>query len=107
MQVSRWGNSLAVRLPAAVVEALGLQEGDEIAIEVADPRHFRVGRDPHRDAAFEALRILGWTRLASVSIAQRPTHAAHEQSILPRHQRAALRHDAVRSALGGRAHARC
>ncbi len=30
MQVAKWGNSLAVRLPAAVVEALGLKEGDEI-----------------------------------------------------------------------------
>ena len=27
MQVSKWGNSLAVRLPAAVVEALALKEG--------------------------------------------------------------------------------
>jgi antitoxin MazE len=36
MQVSRWGNSLAVRLPATVVDALGLREGDEI--EVADRR---------------------------------------------------------------------
>lgn len=35
MQVGRWGNRLAVRLPAAVVEALGLKEGDEIEIEVA------------------------------------------------------------------------
>ena len=61
MQVSRWGNSLAVRLPAAVVEALGLREGDEIAIEVADPRHFRVARDPGQSAALEALRALGWT----------------------------------------------
>jgi antitoxin MazE len=60
MQVSRWGNSLAVRLPAAVVEALGLKEGDEIAIEVADPRHFRVARDSRRDAALETLRTLGW-----------------------------------------------
>jgi hypothetical protein len=34
MQVSKWGNSLAVRLPAMVVEALGLKEGDEIAIDV-------------------------------------------------------------------------
>jgi len=32
MQVSRWGNSLAVRLPAAVVDALGLEEGDEIEL---------------------------------------------------------------------------
>jgi antitoxin MazE len=34
MQVAKWGNSLAVRLPAAVVEALKLQEGDEIEIHV-------------------------------------------------------------------------
>jgi antitoxin MazE len=61
MQVSRWGNSLAVRLPAAVVEALNLKEGDDITIEVADHRHFRVIRDPRRDEALEALRSLGWS----------------------------------------------
>jgi antitoxin MazE len=61
MQVSRWGNSLAVRLPAAVVEALGLKEGDEVAIEVAEPRRFRVARGTRRDEALETLRTLGWT----------------------------------------------
>jgi len=61
VQVSRWGNSLAVRLPAAVVEALNLREGDEITIEVADPRHFRITRDPRRDEALETLRTLGWS----------------------------------------------
>ena len=61
MQVSRWGNSLAVRLPAAVVEALGLKEGDDIAIEVAEPRRFRIARDTRRDEALETLRSLGWT----------------------------------------------
>jgi antitoxin MazE len=61
MQVSRWGNSLAVRLPAAVVEALGLKEGDEIAIEVAARRRFRIARDPRRNAALEVLRTLGWS----------------------------------------------
>lgn len=30
MQVSRWGNSLAVRLPAKLVAELGLEEGDEV-----------------------------------------------------------------------------
>lgn len=34
MQVSKWGNSLAVRLPKALVESLDLSEGD--AIEVVD-----------------------------------------------------------------------
>jgi antitoxin MazE len=42
MQVSKWGNSLAVRLPAAVVEALDLKEGDNIEIEVSGARHFEI-----------------------------------------------------------------
>jgi antitoxin MazE len=46
MQVSKWGNSLAVRLPAAVVEALALKEGDEIEIHVASARAFEVRRRP-------------------------------------------------------------
>jgi antitoxin MazE len=61
VQVSKWGNSLAVRLPAAIVEALSLREGDEIEIEVAGRRRFHVARDRRRDAALEALRNLGWT----------------------------------------------
>jgi antitoxin MazE len=40
MQVAKWGNSLAIRLPAAVVEALDLKEGDQIEIRVADSREF-------------------------------------------------------------------
>ena len=34
MQIGRWGNSLAVRLPKALVERFGLKEGDEIDSEV-------------------------------------------------------------------------
>jgi antitoxin MazE len=30
MKVSKWGNSLAIRLPAELVEKLGVKEGDEI-----------------------------------------------------------------------------
>jgi antitoxin MazE len=56
MQVSKWGNSLAVRLPAAVVEALGLKEGDEIEIRVAGERTFDVARDTRRSRALERIR---------------------------------------------------
>ena len=35
MQVSKWGNSLAVRLPTALVDALDLKEGDQIEIRIA------------------------------------------------------------------------
>lgn len=44
MQVSKWGNSLAVRLPASVVEVLGLKEGDDIEIHVVDAREFEIER---------------------------------------------------------------
>jgi antitoxin MazE len=58
MQVSKWGNSLAVRLPAAVVKALELKEGDEIEIGIKDSRSFEVGRDTRRLEALEAIRKL-------------------------------------------------
>jgi len=61
MQVSKWGNSLAVRLPAAVVEALDLKEGDEIEIAVADRRDFRISRDRSRARALEQLRQMKWS----------------------------------------------
>ena len=50
MQVAKWGNSLAIRLPVAVVEALELREGDEIEIHVADARQLGVARKPGRKA---------------------------------------------------------
>lgn len=34
MKVSRWGNSLAIRLPAEVVARLNLKEGDDIDIDM-------------------------------------------------------------------------
>lgn len=56
MQVSKWGNSLAIRLPAAVIKALRLKEGDEIEIHVADARHFGIARKPGREELLKRLR---------------------------------------------------
>ena len=56
MQVAKWGNSLAIRLPAAVVEALRLKDGDEIEIHVAGEREFAVGRKPRRQDFLNRLR---------------------------------------------------
>ncbi len=61
MQVSKWGNSLAIRLPAAVVEALHLKEGDEIEISVAGKREFHVARDRSKQRALEQLRQMKWS----------------------------------------------
>ena len=56
MLVAKWGNSLAVRLPAAVVEALELKEGDDIEIFVAGDRRFAVSRKPGREELLKRLR---------------------------------------------------
>ncbi len=56
MQVSRWGNGLAVRLPAVVVEALELKDGDEIEVHVADARTLGIARKPGRDELLKRLR---------------------------------------------------
>jgi antitoxin MazE len=56
MQVAKWGNSLAVRLPAAVVEVLELKEGDEIEIHVAERREFAIARKPGRGELLKRLR---------------------------------------------------
>jgi antitoxin MazE len=60
MQVAKWGNSLAVRLPKAVVDALELKEGDQIEITVAGERKFEVDRDFRREEALNRLRAMRW-----------------------------------------------
>jgi antitoxin MazE len=56
MQVSKWGNSLAVRLPTTVVEALGLKEGDQIEIHVAGKNSFEVARTASARELLKRLR---------------------------------------------------
>lgn len=56
MRVARWGNSLAIRLPRAVVEALELSEGDAVELHVAGARALEVGRAPDRRALIARLR---------------------------------------------------
>ena len=56
MQVARWGNSLAIRLPAAVVEALDLKEGDDIQVHVAGTGALEVEKTPSVQELLERLR---------------------------------------------------
>ncbi|MCC6870657.1 MAG: AbrB/MazE/SpoVT family DNA-binding domain-containing protein [Burkholderiales bacterium] len=56
MRVARWGNSLAIRLPAAVVESLELREGDQIEVVLADARTFAVRRAAGRRDLLARLR---------------------------------------------------
>ena len=56
MRIAKWGNSLAIRLPSAVIEALGLREGDDVQVHVLDTRDFAISRKPGRDELLKRLR---------------------------------------------------
>jgi antitoxin MazE len=59
MQIGRWGNSLAVRLPKALVDRLGLREGDEIDLAGLE-RAAEEGVRYRREKAIEAIRARAW-----------------------------------------------
>jgi antitoxin MazE len=56
MQVSKWGNSLAIRLPAAVVDALGLREGDDVMLHAAGKRSLEIEKMPGTKELLARLR---------------------------------------------------
>ena len=61
MRVSKWGNSLAVRLPKALVEDLGLKRGDVLEIVSATPECIAVAKDERRTLAVERMRARAWS----------------------------------------------
>jgi antitoxin MazE len=61
VQISKWGNSLAVRLPKETVDKLGLKEGDELKFFSDDDHSVLLTRDLTREEALKALRkYRGW-----------------------------------------------
>ena len=61
MQISKWGDSLAVRLPKALVEKMDLSAGDELNIVDVVERTLVVQKQDRRKAALERLASLNWT----------------------------------------------
>jgi antitoxin MazE len=62
MQVSKWGNSLAVRLPKALVEELGLKEGDELSVVAARNGAIEVEtKEDQRRRALDRMAARNWT----------------------------------------------
>lgn len=79
MQVAKWGNSLAVRIPAMVVTKLDLKEGDEIEI-IASPGRFELA-SADREQAMATVRRLarslppGWKISREEANARAPDEA--------------------------------
>jgi antitoxin MazE len=55
MRVAKWGNSLAVRLPKALVDELSLKAGDELEVVDADRDRLVVVKNERRKQALERL----------------------------------------------------
>ena len=56
MQVAKWGNSLAIRLPMALVKRMDLAEGDEVELTVRGPGQLGLTVKPSKEAVVAALR---------------------------------------------------
>jgi antitoxin MazE len=62
MLISKWGNSLAVRLPKTLVDQLGLKEGDELNIVAARDGVLEVeSAEAQRQRALDRLAKLNWS----------------------------------------------
>lgn len=61
MQIAKWGNSLAVRLPRRLAERLDLKVGDDIEIIDADSARLVVARADASATALERMAARGWT----------------------------------------------
>ena len=73
MQVAKWGNSLAVRLPRELVRELGLKEGDQIDL-VADEGSLKVRRQPRAEEVLEGLRRFRGTLPVSERLSRDGAH---------------------------------
>lgn len=58
MQISKWGNSLAVRLPKALTDELGLKAGDEVTMVAQPDGTIALAKDERRKRAIERLSEL-------------------------------------------------
>jgi antitoxin MazE len=60
MQVSKWGNSLAVRLPKQLVDQMCLIEGDEIVVVDTVGRMLIVEKQERRGLALKKMAARAW-----------------------------------------------
>jgi antitoxin MazE len=58
MLVAKWGNSLAIRLPQSVVDALKLREGDDIQVQITGARSLEIEVKPSSAQLLARLRKL-------------------------------------------------
>lgn len=61
MQVSKWGNSLAVRLPKKLVDQLKLSPGDELEVVEASKDKIAVGKIDRKARFLQDMERFNWS----------------------------------------------
>ena len=56
MQVAKWGNSLALRIPSSVVKILDLKEGDDVGVQVSDGNSILLTLSESREDILKRIR---------------------------------------------------
>jgi antitoxin MazE len=57
MKISKWGNSLAIRIPVEVAEQAGLKDGDEATVSLTSDNVIQIrSGEQRRREAIEAIR---------------------------------------------------
>ena len=69
VKLSRWGNSLAVRLPAALIESLGVAEGSELSLKLNPDNSFTLAPKTTRKP-FDRAK---WLKAARAHLATMPS----------------------------------
>lgn len=60
MQVSKWGDSLAVRLPKSLVDSINLAAGDELEVVDAERERISVRKADRRAEALARMASRNW-----------------------------------------------
>lgn len=74
MKFAKWGNSIAIRIPAEVVTKLGISPNDEALIKMTGEHSFEITRDRKREEALKRLRELRFTLPADFKFNREECH---------------------------------
>lgn len=57
LQVARWGNSLAIRIPVQLARELEVEEGSAVSVQATGPGQLKLAGAPHFDKATYMARL--------------------------------------------------
>jgi antitoxin MazE len=93
MKLAKWGNSLAVRIPADVVAKLGIAPNEEVEIKVTGENSFEVVRDLRRQEALEVIRKLAVPLPPGFKFNREEIYDRFERSVMGRELEARLKRE--------------